>query len=406
MIEFVRRLFVSDFMPHGMCLFWQPGIIWLHVTSDALTALAYFCIPFTLVYLVKRRRDLVFNWMFVLFGIFILACGTTHLMSIWTLWHGTYRLDGLIKAITALASVPTAILLVRLMPQAVMLPSPEQLRIVNHRLEAEIAERRIADREVRRLNADLERRVGERTAQLEESNRQLQRINRLFQRSNEDLSQYAHAASHDLREPMRIIALNSELVQRRYSNLLDRDAGELLQRMNGAARHMERLLSDLLVYSQVQDAAESDTSVTCGNEIFAKATASLEIAIAENEARVTRDELPRVAVPEIHLLQLLQNLIGNAIKYRRSVPPEIHVSAERSGPMWELRVRDNGIGIDPQYSTTIFSLFERLNGNKYPGTGLGLSLCQRIVDQYGGRIWVESEPEKGATFHFTWPSAE
>src|SRR5215468_7066577 len=119
MLDFLGKLFDSDFMPHGHCYFWRPEIVWLHVSSDALIFLAYACIPLTLARLVRLRKDLVFNWMFLLFGLFILACGTTHAMSIWTLWHGTYRLEGVIKLTTALASVPTAILLMRLLPSIV-----------------------------------------------------------------------------------------------------------------------------------------------------------------------------------------------------------------------------------------------------------------------------------------------
>lgn len=404
MLEFFRRLFASDFMPHGMCLLWQPGLIGLHVASDALTALAYFCIPFTLVYLVKRRRDLVFNWMFVLFGVFILACGTTHAMSIWTLWHGTYRLDGLVKAITALSSVPTAVLLIQLVPQAVALPSPEQLRRMNERLQSEIAERRLAEEEIRRINAELERRVAERTAKLEESNQELQKLNRLIRRSNDDLSQYAYAASHDLREPLRIVALYTELVERRCGDRFDDECAGFLRNIRGAARHSERLLSDLLAYSQISDPEDGQPPRTDANGSFAEALAALEVSIKENDALITRGELPHVGVHESHLRQLLQNLIGNAVKYRSGSRPEIHVAAERKDSTWEFSVRDNGIGIDPQYSTKIFGLFKRLDPSK-PGTGIGLALCQRIVDQYGGRIWVESEPDKGATFRFIVPHA-
>src|SRR5579872_5410163 len=131
MIEFFRKLFDSDFMSHGHCYFWKPEIVWLHAVSDGLIALSYYFIPFMLIYLVRKRRDLPFHWMFFMFGIFILGCGTTHVMELWTLWHGTYRLAGLIKAITAAASVATAIALIPLVPKAMQLPSPAQLRAAN-----------------------------------------------------------------------------------------------------------------------------------------------------------------------------------------------------------------------------------------------------------------------------------
>lgn len=173
MLEFLKGLFQSDFLPHGVCYRWSPGVVWLHVVSDLLIALAYYFIPFALIYIVRSRRDLVFPWMFWLFGVFILACGTTHLMNVWVIWNPVYRLDGAIKLVTALASVPTAILLMRLAPTVIALPSPEQLRAANTELEREIAERKAAEARVRELNAALEQRVADRTRQLQAANEQL-----------------------------------------------------------------------------------------------------------------------------------------------------------------------------------------------------------------------------------------
>ncbi len=174
MMDFFKRLFSPDgFMPHGHCYLWNAGVLWLHIVSDALITLAYFSIPFTLIYFVRKRKDLKFSWMFVCFAIFIVACGTTHLMEIWVIWHPTYWLSGSIKGITALASVPTAILLVKLIPDALQLPSPSALQQANEELEREIAERKRAEDDVRRLNDELERRVAERTRQLEAINQSL-----------------------------------------------------------------------------------------------------------------------------------------------------------------------------------------------------------------------------------------
>ena len=139
MLEFLANLFRSDFLPHGVCYRWNSDVVWLHVTSDLLIALAYYFIPFSLIHIVRKRGDLVYPWMFWLFGIFILACGTTHLMNIWVIWKPVYRLDGIVKLITAIASVPTAILLVRLAPMVIAIPSPEQLRVTNRKLEHEIS---------------------------------------------------------------------------------------------------------------------------------------------------------------------------------------------------------------------------------------------------------------------------
>src|SRR5258708_36860204 len=141
MMEFLNRLFSSDFMPHGYCYLWRPEIVWLHAISDGTITVAYYLIPLALIYFVCKRKDLPFHWIFLMFGIFIFGCGTTHLMEVWTLWHGTYRLAGVIKALTALASLATAALLITLIPKALALPSPAQLRAANLKLENEIRER-------------------------------------------------------------------------------------------------------------------------------------------------------------------------------------------------------------------------------------------------------------------------
>src|SRR5882672_4568461 len=166
MKEILEKLFSSDFMPHGYCYLWNPGLVWLHVVSDALIALAYFSIPITLIYFIRKKRDLPFNWMFLCFGIFILACGTTHAMEVWTLWHGTYWLSGAIKVVTAMASVPTAMLLVQLVPQALALPSPKAMKL-------EIAERKRVQEALREAKDELELRVRERTAELRKANEDL-----------------------------------------------------------------------------------------------------------------------------------------------------------------------------------------------------------------------------------------
>lgn len=166
-MEFLRKLFSSgDFMPHGYCYLWQPALIWLHMVSDTLIALAYFSIPLTLIYFIRKRRDVPFNWVFVCFGVFILTCGATHAMEVWTLWHATYWLSGAVKRVTALASVPTAILLVGLIPKTLTIPSSEPLRI-------EIAERKRTQEDLRKAKDELERRVEERTSELRKINADL-----------------------------------------------------------------------------------------------------------------------------------------------------------------------------------------------------------------------------------------
>jgi PAS domain S-box-containing protein len=187
-VNLIKEFFSADgFMPHGHCYLWNPGVLWLHILSDTLITLAYFSIPFTLVYFVRKRKDLQFNWMFMCFAVFIVACGTTHLMEIWVIWHPTYWLSGSIKAVTALTSVPAAILLVRLIPKALRLPSPSALQRANAALESEIVEGRRAETDVRRLNEGLEQRVSERTRQMETANQDLIREVQERQRAEDEL---------------------------------------------------------------------------------------------------------------------------------------------------------------------------------------------------------------------------
>jgi light-regulated signal transduction histidine kinase (bacteriophytochrome) len=198
-----------------------------------------------------------------------------------------------------------------------------------------------------------------------------------------------------------MVALYSQIIQKRYNDRLDADAQELFGFVLGGARRMEMLLKDLLAYSQTSSSTEGPVEPVDCEKAIQKVMLNLQAAIEQNGARVTWEALPTVHAHEIRLVQLLQNLIGNAIKYRSAEPPEIHVSAERRDADWLFSVQDNGIGIEPEYSQQVFGIFKRLHGQTYEGTGIGLAICQRIVERYGGRIWVESKPAAGSKFCFT-----
>jgi hypothetical protein len=270
----------------------------------------------------------------------------------------------------------------------------ENGRIVGaSKIARDITERRRVEEAIRALNEQLTSELIERK-QVEDE----------LRRANQDLEQFAYSASHDLQEPLRSIKIYSELLTRRYASSLEGQALEFLGFLRGGACRMELLIRDLLEYTQVTKLEAPVEPVDAG-EAIATALADLNGAIVESGATVTSDALPSLRVHSTHLKQLFQNLIGNAIKYRGAGrTPVVHVSAEKKGGFWEFSVRDNGIGIDPEYKEQIFGMFTRLHrGEEYSGTGIGLAICQRIVERYHGRIWVDSEPRCGSTFRFALP---
>ncbi len=221
-------------------------------------------------------------------------------------------------------------------------------------------------------------------------------------RSNKDLEQFAYVASHDLREPLRTVTGFVQILQDRYQDKLDARAGEYINFAVEGARRMQQLIDDLLTYSRVGSSAAIKLWNT--QKSLDRALSFLKGSIAESKAWITVDPMPTLYADGTLLAQVFQNLIGNAIKFRSEAPPEIHIGAKRSKDAWLFWVKDNGIGMDPEYSQKIFVIFKRLHTrDKYPGTGIGLAICKKIVEQHGGEIWVESESGKGSTFYFTLP---
>jgi light-regulated signal transduction histidine kinase (bacteriophytochrome) len=232
----------------------------------------------------------------------------------------------------------------------------------------------------------------------------LERKARELAASNAELEQFAYAASHDLQEPLRMIASYTQLLARRYRGKLDGDADDFMRFIVEGAERMQTLIRDLLAYSRAGRAAQTPARVDLQDCIHAS-LANLRAMLEESAAAVEVGLLPEFVGQRSQLIQLFQNLIGNALKYHGADPPRVHVSAERRGREWLFSVRDNGIGIDPQYREQVFDLFRRLHSrNEYAGTGIGLAICKKIVESHGGRIWVESEPDRGSAFYFTLPA--
>lgn len=634
MWAFFTQVLSSDFMPHGHCYLWLPEILWLHVGSDALTGLSYFIIPSAFVYFLKKRPDIEFHWVFPMFALFILACGTTHVMNIVTTWHAAYRLEGVIKLLTGIISIATAVVLWRLMPQLITLPSPAQLRDSNERALEEMQRRLEAEQNRHKADSLLEataemaqvggweldietmtvvwskqvyqiheiplgtpielesainyyapeakpiiesavqkaldegeawdlelplvtakgnprwvRAMGKvesvdgkvvrlfgvlqdisahkaaeeelilaersRTASAlrfqavfegagigiaivdsegrpNQTNEKLQQFlgfsgeelqgmylrditypedvendellaQELFagdreryhvekryyckggrmvwanvyasiidegeseirwgikmieditdrkqyeeqlKQSNAELEQFAYVASHDLQEPLRVVSSFLQLLERRYGDVLDDKALHFVHQAVSGAERMKTLTNDLLALSRVSTRARSSKVISC-DLVLEEVLKNLRIALEEAGGQVVVDPLPMVQADPTQLSMLFQNLVGNAIKFRGEKSPNIRIDAARKDEYWCFAVRDNGIGIAPEFAERVFVIFQRLHvQSEYSGTGIGLAICKRIVERHGGNIWFESEPGQGSTFYFTLPYVE
>ena len=377
-------------------------ILWLHVIADACIALAYYSIPIALVYLVHKRRDLTYGWMVAMFGAFILLCGTTHVMNMWTVWHGTYRLEGLVKLLTAAASITTAVALWPLIPTLIALPSPSQLGQANRALQAQIVERQQAEEALRKAHDELEMRVAARTGELLIANGALKDKAAELEEANADLAQYAYAVSHDLKTPLRGIHHYADFLREDLEASLSDEHKAYIEGLHRAVWQAEALVDGLLELSRV------------GSRNLLYQEVNLKVLLQELIASLSMPEdvdiiwegtWPTIEVEPVLLRQIFQNLMSNAAKFNCAPHKRIELGWRLVGEhACELYVRDNGLGIDPRYTEQIFQVFQRLHTRQeYEGTGIGLAIVKKAVSRMGGTVHVTSTPGEGSTFFVTLP---
>ncbi len=275
----------------------------------------------------------------------------------------------------------------------------EALQLAHDELELRVQER---TEDLAKANQALQAEIGERK-RAEES---IKLYTKELERSNQELQQFAYVASHDLQEPLRMVSSYMQLLERRYGGQLQGDAKDFIYFAVDGAKRMQALINDLLAYSRVGTRGQPFDEVDLC-KIVERAQENLRVAIDESQAQIICNRLPTVSGDEMQLTQVFQNLIGNAIKFRGDCAPQVRISETRENGMWHIWIADNGIGIDPQYNERIFQIFQRLHTrDEYPGNGIGLAICKRIIERHGGTIWVNGKPGEGSTFHFTIPAKD
>jgi signal transduction histidine kinase len=401
MLDLFSGFSSEGFMPHGHCYLWTPGLLWTYVVSDAVIGMSYYSIPLALTYFVRKRADLQFSGIFLLFSLFIFACGTTHFVSLWTIWHPDYWLDAAIKFLTALASIFTAVVLWPLIPQALRIPSMQQLNQAIQQLEKEIAERKNAEKALSELNELLEQRVAARTAELVEAEHKLsfalasERAARAeAERLNHAKDQFLATLSHELRTPLHAIYGWTQLLQVRANepDMVTKGIEVIDRNVRLQTNLIEELLDTSAIVSGKVKLDMQDV------ELQAVVNASIaSIMPAAHDKRIAveasmQDGIAPVRGDPTRLQQVLWNLLANAVKFT----PEggrVEVRLARIGDRIEISVADNGEGLDPDFIPLMFERFRQADAStrrRHSGLGIGLSIVKALVEMHGGAVRAAS----------------
>jgi signal transduction histidine kinase len=347
----------ADFPARWFCGSWTQTHGWTHIAADLLIFAAYFAIPWVLFHMARRRTDIPFSRVFFLFGIFILSCGTIHLIEAIIFWQPIYRVSALVKVITAVVSWATVFALIRAFPLVLEYRSPESMR-----------------------------------------------VEKKLRRSNEELERFAYAASHDLKAPLNAITQLAGWIAEEVDTDANGETGEHLRLLRGRAERMRALLDGLLAYSRATQGPSEvlpvDTEYLMGDIRDLVAVSSPNVLVE------VQTPMPRFETHVTPLHQVLTNLVTNGAKHRDVASGRVTVSARDVGEFYEFCVADDGPGIDPRYHERIFQVFQTLRPrDEVESTGIGLAIVQKVVTSHGGRVWVESAPNEGSRFYFTWPKA-
>ena len=498
MADFFRRLFESDFMPHGHCYYWQPDILWSHAISDGIIATAYFVIPLVLLYIYLKRRSTQYVWMMVLFAIFICGCGITHIFDVVTIWNPLYRLDAIFRVITALASISTAIALVKVAPHIIAIPSPEEWKTVNEALRAQIAQLREKDRIIEafkefesltetlpqlvctyysngkasfynqpwyqytgisfeekldtvfekvvapeqynpslnlwresiaegkpfQMEVSIRRQDGAycwhlvrstpvhldhsqgmwvctltdihdqkvRSQELEQKNRELSII-------NNDLDNFIYTASHDLKAPIANIEGLINMLTKQLEGRMNEMEKNIIGMMHISISKFKGTIRDLTEMVKSQKEAVESPEPVAFEEMLEDVKFDLQEGITESQVLIESNfQVPEIRYARKNLKSIVYNLISNALKYRSPARvARVWVSTEQNGEYTLLTIQDNGLGMTVEQQQNLFRMFKRFHTH-VEGTGIGLYIVKRIVENSGGRIEVASQPDQGTVF--------
>jgi len=396
----------GSLLPHGYCFTWNPSLLWAHVLSDGLIGLAYVSIPLTLLHLVRKRTDLPFNWIVVLFAIFIVSCGATHWIEVWTVWNPDYWLSASVKVVTAFASLLTSVALVALVPRILAIPTVAQLTAARDALEAEVVRRRRVEEELRGERAALEQRVRERTEELARATAVAEAAHTEADAANKLKDRFLAKVSHELRTPLQS-TLSWAQVMKIAAGTDPERAAQAAARIVHNVRSQARLLEDLLDISRILSGKlRLDPQLADAGQVIEKAvevvrSAAVGSGVTIDVAGGGTDAVMRT--DPVRLEQIVWNLINNAVQ-ASSDGGKVRVRWQLAGSSLHIEVKDWGRGIDAHELPHPFEPFRQGTGSSQRGLGLGLAITRSIVDLFGGSLRAASDgPQRGATFTLELP---